>query len=74
MTEDKRQFAVIYYDTLGRIIVSIDPDGIRGLSGHDVVAGIDGSISTWKDIKRDLIAAATPPAAVHLESMASTTH
>lgn len=70
----KRPLATIEYDMDGLIYVRIDHDGIKGLDGHQLVQALDGSIETLKQIKADVLAAATPRAAEHFERMTSTEH
>ena len=67
-------FATITYTPDGKLQVLIDKEGIKPLDGHKLVQALDGSIETLRQIKADVIAAATPPAAEHFERMASTTH
>ena len=53
----KTLFATIHCDDAGRIHVQIDPDGIKGLDGHQLIQALDGSIETLRQIKRDVIQA-----------------
>ena len=72
---DQTLFATITYTPDGKLQVLIDKEGIKPLDGHKLIQALDGSIETLRQIKADVIAAATPPdPALHLERMAATTH